>query len=215
MSCARSSFVVLALVAGGSLVAGCHHHAKGAKTGKQPVADPAGIVTPPAGNVRAGGGSVAGASAPAYVDPGTAAAPAAPPVDDRSNGQWFVDTLAEKLGIACAADGQQWQCSAPGWWGYVVIESIDASTNASTIWMDTYQYRAFAKKCAAFTDAMADLADPGNGFSVICDDSNQMFRLSTGFTVGNETSPAAWGNAHQNSVANAMKMLKSIGALRT
>lgn len=137
----------------------------------------------------------------------------APPPDTRNEGQVVVDLLAQG-GYTCIAEESRWSCTSQstGKWP-VYVSYVPEQTGQVTIWFDSYEYRAFAQPCPRFVDALKDLRNEQDSFSVSCDDKGQMFRMNTALSYEN-LDPNAWMKNHESRRASAWKLLDSIGAVR-
>ena len=136
-----------------------------------------------------GAEAVAGEAAPPAEE-------AAPPVDNRSAGQIFVDILAQS-NYPCNVDtDNRWVCTNPNdaAWPFYVSE-VD-QPDQTLIMFDSYYLRAFGKRCDQFTNHMADLAVTADGFAVTCDDSSQQFRMDTMLQYQGGLDVTAWVQNH-------------------
>jgi hypothetical protein len=145
--------------------------------------------------------------------PGLAPAPPPPPVDDRSAGQVVIDILTQQ-GYTCAAEETRWICNSPAEAGWPFTVSYVPEETKTTIWIDSYVFRAFGKKCAQYTNHMADLAVPDNAFAVTCDDTTQQFRMNQSLLYGADLDVPAWAQNHLANRKKARGLLASAHAIR-
>ncbi len=152
---------------------------------------------------------------PAPVAPsqdGAVAAPEPQP-DTRTPGQVIVDIL-QAHGHSCAAEATRYVCTAPNdTWQYTVEYIVEAN-GSNTVWYDSYSNRAFAKKCARFNNAMADLKNPQHSFSTTCDDNTQAFRFNTALNYTPDLEVIEWIKSHLERRAESYRLLSSVGAIR-
>ncbi len=148
----------------------------------------------------------------AATEPAGEPAAPEPVVDTRNQGQVIVDILTTQSYV-CSIEETRWSCMPPGgnWPMYVSYVTTD---DPVTIWFDSYTARAFARPCAKFTNAMADLAHAGDFFTASCDDTTQQFRFNTRFSYLADTDVMAWATNHQNRRTTAWTLLDSIKGVR-
>jgi hypothetical protein len=138
---------------------------------------------------------------------------AAPAVDNRSPSE-VVASIIQSQGYACVSTDQgNWQCTPPsGVWSFYVSEQTN-NDGSTTIFLDSWAERAFARPCVKFTDAMNDLADGQSAFTATCDDGSKKFRLNTALSYGSDLDVVAWVQNHEQHRMNAAQQLKGIRAL--
>lgn len=151
--------------------------------------------------------------APAPQQPGVEPAQPEPAPDTRNEGQIVTDLLVQN-GFACTAQETAWECTAPGnsWQFYVSYVPVEGQ--ATTIWFDSYWWRAFAQPCRKFGHAVTDLADTASLFSVSCDDASQKWRFNTSVQDTGGLDVVAWANNHIAKRNASYQLLNSIQAVR-
>ncbi len=144
-----------------------------------------------------------------------AEAPAAPAaiVDNRTPGQVVVDILGQH-GYTCKAEESRWICTTPAEVGWPFTVSYVPEETKTTIWIDSYTFRAFGKKCLQYTNHMADLAVPDNAFAVTCDDTTQQFRMNQSLLYGADLDVVAWTQTHLANRKKSRGLLTQAHAIR-
>ena len=140
----------------------------------------------------------------------------APPVqivDNRTPGQVVVEILQQN-GYSCAAEDTRWICALPTEPGWTFTVSYVPEETKTTIWIDSYIFRAFGKRCAQYTNHMADLAVPDSAFAVTCDDTTQQFRMNQSLLYGADLDVLAWTQTHLGNRKKARGLLTQAHAIR-
>ena len=137
----------------------------------------------------------------------------AAPVDNRNAGQVVVDIITQ-LGYKCNVEETRWTCTSPNdpTWPFTVSFLVEETQ--TSIWLDSYQLRAFGHRCDEYTNHMADLAVPADSFVVSCDDTSQAFRMNTSVLYTSDLDVKAWLQNHLDHRATSLVLLKKAHAIR-
>lgn len=148
-----------------------------------------------------------------YTGPTPPPAAEPPPDEPPPNaGQRVVATLGT-LGYTCAAEDTRWSCSSANTsWPFYVSYS-QTTPELVSIWLDSFEFRAFGKQCPEFTNALKDLSN-GRDLDVTCDDGSQQFRFRTYFPFADNLDLAAWLRAHEQHRSEGVRLLATIDAIR-